>query len=510
MKNHRKIPVLTAAEAGAMVAPQTVLTVSGVVGSLVPEATLRAIRERFDSTGEPHGLVTVFPVAVGDVYGAPGLDHLAHPELLRTVIGGSFVYGVNPATGEPPALPRLIREGQVEAYNFPIGVIVHALRERAARRPGLITKVGLGTFQDPRNDGGRLNAQTPPAFVSPMTLDGEEYLRYQLPAPDVAILRGSIADELGNVVMTRELTDGAVFVQAAAAHNAGGKVIVEVEYLAEAGSLDPRSVTIPAPLVDAVVVAPGGQQATGVAYDPYLSGEIRAPDLAGPSQLGHPVSTILERASRYLAGGDLVILGFGMPSMLPTLETLPADVRFSVEHGAIGGMPSGGNVFGGAVNADAVIDTASMFDLIDGGACDAACLGFAEVGPDGSVNVSSLPTHLPGSGGFTNIVTRTGKLIFCGTFTAGGLKTEHADGAVRILEEGRHKKFVDAPRQRTFAPDPARGQQVVYVTDRCVVELREGRLVVTEVYPGIDLERDVLEQSEYPLEVAVPAGEAIR
>jgi propionate CoA-transferase len=505
MNTHRKLPLLTAAEAGAMISSNAVVTVSGVVGSLVPEATLRALGERFEASGEPRGLVAILPVAVGDVFDAPGVDHLAHAGMLKTVIGGSFVYGVNPVTGGRPALPDLIRRGDVEAFNFSIGVIIHALRERAAGRPGLITRVGLGTFQDPRVEGGRLNAATPDAFVSVLSLDGEEYLRYELPPPDTAILRGSAADEFGNVVMTREVTNGAVLVQAIAAHNAGGTVIAEVEHLVEGGSLNPRSVAIPAPLVDAVVVAPGGQQATGVTYDPYLSGEFRAPHRDRSDQLRHPVSTVLDRASRYLQTGDLVILGFGMPSMLPLLDALPPDVRFAVEHGAIGGVPSGGLVFGGAVNADAVIDTPSMFDLIDGGGCDVACLGFAEVGPDGAVNVSSLPTHLPGSGGFTNITASTGRLIFCGTFTAGGLETELSDGAVRIVKEGRHRKFVNHLRQRTFAPRASRAQNVAYITDRCVLELRDDALTVAEVYPGVDLQRDVLDQAEYPLEVVLAA-----
>lgn len=501
MTKEDRIAVLTAAEAAGLVRSRAVVTVSGIVGSLVPDATLRAIRDRFNAAGEPRELVTIFPVAVGDVYGCAGLDHLAHPEILKTVIGGSFVYGTNAENGYAPALPLLIREGAVEAFNFPIGVIFHALREQAARRPGVITKVGLGTFQDPRSDGGRLNASTPEAFVSVVSLDGEEYLRYQLPPPDVAILRGSVADEFGNVAMMREVGPGGELVQATAAHNAGGTVIVEVEHLVASGSLSPRLVTIPAPLVDAVVVAPGGQQATGISYDPYLSGELRAPDASSSEPLGHPIKTVLNRAARYLEAGDLVILGFGMPSMLPLLDELPPNVRFCVEHGAIGGVPTGGVVFGGAVNADAVIDTPSMFDLIDGGGCDAACLGFAEVGMDGSVNVSSLPIHLPGSGGFTNITANTRRLLFCGTFTAGGLRTELCEGRVRVVEEGRHKKFVERMRQRTFVPSSAE-QEIVYVTDRCVLELREGRLVVTDVYPGVDLEKDVLAQAEYCLEVA--------
>jgi propionate CoA-transferase len=253
-------------------------------------------------------------------------------------------------------------------------------------------------------------------------------------------------------------------------------------------------------LVDAIVVAPG-QQATGVRRDPYLSGELRAP--ATP-KVGPPPGAgriVLERVVRKLRPGDLVILGFGIPSHLPVLQDLPAGVRFTVEHGAIGGTPAGGAQFGGAVNAEALLDTPSMFDLIDGGGCDAACLGFAEIGPDGAVNVSKLPTHLPGSGGFTNITASTRRLIFCGTFTAGGLRVAEEEGTVRILEEGRFHKLVGLPRQRTFDPTRAEARQVTYVTERCTLELRDGRLAVTEVYPGIDLHGDVLEQAEFDIAV---------
>jgi propionate CoA-transferase len=497
----RRVPVLTADEAVGRIPPGAVLTISGVVGSLVPDATLEALRRRFDHSEQPSGLTVVFPVAVGDVAGCPGVDRLAHPHLISTVIGGSFVYGVDPVTKESPELPRLLRDGAIEGFNLPIGVMLAALREVAAGRPGLFTKVGLGTFQDPRNGGGRLHESTPTRFVTVREIDGEEYLHVRLPKPDVAIIRGSIADEFGNVSMRHESLIGGVLVQAMAAHRGGGLVIAEVEQVVAAESLPAREVTVPGVLVDAVVQAPG-QQATGVKRDPFLSGELRAPAMIADEPLAGAGRIVLDRVRRLLRPGELVILGFGIPSHLPMAPRLPAGVRFTIEHGAIGGAPAGGPRFGGAVNAEALLDGTSMFDLIDGGGCDTACLGFAEIGPDGAVNVSKLPTHLPGSGGFTNITASTRRLIFCGTFTAGGLKVRETTDGVRIVDEGRFRKLVLEPRQRTFDATRATDRHVVYVTERCTLELRDGGLVVTDLYPGIDLQRDVLDQAEFEIGVA--------
>jgi propionate CoA-transferase len=498
------VDVIGTEEAAGRVASESVVTVSGLVGSLVPEATLRALRNRFDKEGEPKGLTVIFPVAVGDVFEARGLDHLADREILAGVIGGSFVYGKDPETGEEPALTKLIFQGDVDAYNFPIGVLFAALREVGAGRPGLLTRVGIGTFQDPREGGGRLNDRTPSRYISVHELDGVEYLRYRLPQVDVALLRGTTADEYGNVTMEHEVVDGGVLVQALAAHNSGGQVIVQVERLAEGGSLHPRHVTIPGTLVDAVVVVKGEQQATGVRYDPHLSGELRAPILPAPD-LKPIEEIILRRVTERLEPGDLVILGFGIPSKLPVLPNLPP-VRFTVEHGAIGGLPSGGLQFGGARNAEAVIDTPSMFDLIDGGGCNVACLGFAEVAPDGSVNVSQLPRALPGSGGFTNITASTSRVIFCGSFTAGGLQAEPDGDGVRIVQDGRFKKFVQSPRELTFRAGTNQDQQVTFVTDRCVIERRDGGLVVTDIYPGVDVEEHIQAQSEFPLKIGSSTG----
>lgn len=494
--------VLSPDEAAELIRDGSTLLVSGLVGSLVPNATLAAVRRRFDRDGAPTSLTVLFPVAVGDVFEAPGVDLLAHPRLISRVIGGSFVYGRRPDTGAEPDLTRLIFEEEVDAYNFPIGVMFGAIRESSAGRPGLITKVGLGTFHDPRNRGGRLNNRTPPAFVGVVDFDGNEFLRYQLPTPDVALLRGTTADEYGNITVEQEVAIGGVLQHAIATHSAGGRVIAQVQRLAEGGSLDPKRVAVPGVLIDAVVVVPGEQQATAMAYDPYLSGELRRPAGIELEAEMKPVErVILAKAASRLSPGDLVILGFGIPSKLPLLDGMPEGLRFTVEHGAIGGIPAGGLQFGGAFNAEAIIPTPNQFDLIDGGGCDVACLGFAEADASGSVNVSRLPHSLPGSGGFTNITSATRKLIFCGTLTAGGLEVAVDETSVRVTREGRFRKFVEQPRELTFRAGLRVDQEVSFVTDRCVIERRGEGLVVTEVYPGIDVERDVLGQVEVRLGV---------
>jgi acyl CoA:acetate/3-ketoacid CoA transferase len=481
------------------IADGSVITVSGLVGSLVPDALLRAVRALFDRTRHPLGLTAVCPVAVGDIYDIPGLDHLAHPDLLTAVVSGSYVYGRRPANGLEPELTRLILEDRIQAYNFPIGVIFGALREIAAHRPGLITRVGIGTFQDPRVRGGRLNETSRPAYVSVVSLGDEEYLWYRLPRPDVALLRATTADEYGNVSAEHEVVDSGLLVQATAAHNSGGRVFVQVARLVEGGSIPARHVVIPGVLVDGIVVAEQEQQATGVAYDPFLSGELRAPEGTTAPHLEPHERLILHKAAQRLRYGDLVILGFGIPSKLADLDDLPDVVRLTVEHGAIGGRPSGGLQFGGARNAEALVDTPSYFDFIDGGGCDVACLGFAEVDARGSVNVSRLPSALPGSGGFTNITASTKRLLFCGSFTAGGVQVEVEGSRVTIAREGRVKKFVQRPRELTFAAGMQPGQEVVFVTDRCILERVEDSLVVTEVYDGVDFDRDIAAQAEFPL-----------
>jgi len=507
MMNRQK-PILSAAEAAELIPNRATVTVSSSAAQLVPDRILGGIESRFLASGEPRDLTVVFPVAVGDSFGTVGLDHLAHPGLIKRLIGGSYVNG--PASKPSPKIYAMIHGDQVEAYNLPLGVLMHLHRDIAAKKPGTITKVGLGTFVDPRDEGGRMNPITPPDLVEVIQLLGEEWLLYRTFPVDVAIIRATTADTCGNLAFEHEGVVLAVLAQAMAAHNSGGKVIAQVKRVAASGTLLPHMVKVPGILVDAVVVDPEQRMNTGIAYDPAMSGEIRTPTFpVEPLVLG-PEKIIARRALSQLGPGDIVNLGFGISSMVPQVafeEEVFASLHFTVEQGAIGGLPLTGFAFGASHNPEAIIDSAAQFDLIDGGGVTAGCLSFAEVDGRGNVNVSRLkaqPHVLAGAGGFINIAQGTRKLLYCGTLTAGGLDLRIEESRVRIVREGRFPKFVERAQQVTFngALAAKHGQEAWYITERAVFRLTaEGPLLV-EVAPGVEVERDVRAKIGFPLRVA--------
>ncbi len=448
-------------------------------------------------TGSPRGLTVVFPVAVGDVYGLAGADHLAQEGMIRRVIGGSYVTA--PASSPPPKLVAMIHQNKVEAYNFPMGVLMHLHREIAARRPGLLTQVGLRTFVDPRLNGAKMNDRTREDLIDILQLGGKEYLFYRSFPVHAAIIRGTTADEQGNISMEHEGSFSVMLPLAMAAHNCGGKVIAQVKRVAPRGHLNPQMVRIPGILVDAVVVDETQKQATGIDYDPAVSGEMRKP-------LGRidPVPLTLEKAAARralmeLRKGDIVNLGFGIPSLISPIaaeEDLVDRVTFTIEHGAIGGVPLSGLQFGAAVNPEAIIDSASQFDFLTGGGIDAASMAFAEVDGQGNVNVSRLnkvPHALSGAGGFIDILHSVKRIIFCGTLTAAGIEGEISDGRLRIVKEGKVIKAVRELQHRTFDAAFARekGQEVVYISERAVFRLDRDSLVLTEIAPGMEVRRDI-------------------
>jgi propionate CoA-transferase len=490
--------VASADEAVRIVASGHTVTVCGVVGALAPEMVLAALERRFLETGQPRDLTVVFPVAVGDVWELPGIDHFANDGMTRQLIGGSYVIGSNPQTGRRARATEMVLENRVEAYNFPIGALMHLMREIAGGRPGVVTPIGLETFVDPRLEGGKLNTRTTEDLVELVQLGGQEYLWYRAFPIDLAIVRGTTADEDGNLTFEHEGLFGGTLAQAMAAHNSGGKVIAQVKRLAERGTLHPQLVRVPGALVDYVVVDPDQPQATGIAYDPAISGELRVPPGTLRQDVALDANTVIaRRALQALAPGQMVILGFGAPALIPWIalaEGVADQLAFTIEHGAIGGVPLSGFQFGSAANPDCIVDTPSHFDYIGGGGLDAACLAFAEVDAEGNVNVSKLPGLIPGCGGFIDITHRVGRIVYCGLFTTGGLNAAVVDGRLRILEEGRHVKFVERLHQRTYAARRGleRGQRVTLVTERAVFELTPAGLTVTELAEGIDLERDVL------------------
>ncbi len=501
-------PILTAEEAARLIGNGATVTVSSSAAQLAPDKVLAGIEARFLASGEPRDLTIVFPVAVGDSFGTVGLDHLAYPGLIKRLIGGSYVNG--PASKPPPKIYAMIHADQVEAYNFPLGVLMHLHRDIAAKKPGVITKIGLGTFVDPRDEGGRMNRVTPPDLVEVVQLLGEEWLLYRAFPIDVAIIRATTTDTHGNLTLEHEGVVLAVLAQAMAAHNSGGRVIAQVKRVAAAGTLLPHMVRVPGILVDALVVDPEQRMNTGIDYDPAISGEIRTATFpVEPLPLG-PEKVIARRALCQLRPGDTVNLGFGISSMVPQIafeEGVFERLSFTVEQGAIGGLPLTGFAFGASHNPEAIIDSPAQFDLIDGGGVTVGCLAFAEVDGQGNVNVSRLraqPHVLAGAGGFINIAQGTRKILYCGTLRAGGLDIRIEDGKVRVLQDGRFPKFVAHAQHVTFNGPLAanQGQEVWYITERGVFRLTPDGPLLVEVAPGIDMERDIRASVEFPLRLA--------
>eukprot|EP00752_Nemacystus_decipiens_P000662 g662.t1 len=499
-----KNKIVSAAEAAALVRDGDRLATGGFVGCGVPDGLLAALADRFRETGRPTGLSLIFAAGQGDGK-ERGLNRLAHAGLVRRAIGGHW--------GLAPKLGALAVEGAIEAYNLPQGCISHMYRDAAAGKPGPVTKVGLDTFVDPRRGGGKINPATTEDLVELVTLGGEEWLHYKAQPIDVAFIRGTTADPFGNVTMEREALTLDGLAMAMAAKNSGGLVVVQVERLAERGSLSPRQVKIPGPLVDCVVVAEPEHHAQtyATAYSPVFAGEIRAPASAAPEASALDARKIIARRCAFeLPPGGVVNLGIGMPEGVAAVaaeEKVLRHVTLTAEPGVIGGVPASGLDFGAAVNADAVIDQNQQFDFYDGGGLDLACLGMAEADATGAVNVSRFGPKLAGAGGFINISQNAKRVVFAGTFTAGGLETAVEGGRLAILREGRARKFVAAVEQVTFSGERARkeGRPVLYVTERCVFRLEPRGLVLAEVAPGVDIDRDILAHMDFTPLLDAPA-----
>ena len=482
--------IVSPADAAALVTTGDTVTTSGFVGAGVPDGLLKALADRFAETGEPRDLTLLFAAGQGDGNGR-GLDRLAAPGLVRRVIGGHW--------GLIPRLGARALKGEIEGWNLPQGVISHLYRDIAAGKPGTISHVGLETFVDPRLGGGRISDAAGEDLVELVTIGGVERLFYKAIPIQVALLRGSTADERGNITMEREALILDNLAQAMAARNSGGVVIVQVDDVVAGNTLPSREVVIPATLVDAVVVAPAElhPQTYATQYNRYYTGRYRAPTEGAPPLPLTERKIIARRAAFELPIGGVVNLGIGMPEGVAAVaaeEGLLDHVTLTAEPGVIGGQPASGLDFGAAVNTDALIAQNQQFDFYDGGGLDLACLGMAEVDGAGNVNVSRFGPKLAGAGGFINISQNARHLVFTGTFTAGGLSVRIDGGRLGILSEGRALKFGASVEQVTFSGVRARrlGQPVLFVTERCVFRMEPEGLRLTEAAPGIDVDRDIL------------------
>ncbi len=495
--------VIDATDAAMLVEPGDTITVSGLLGNMVPDLVLDSLERRFVDTGSPHSLTEIHPW----LYGAPsgtGLNRFAHPGFLKRIIGSTYIL---PVLNKSAEINRLVLDDGVEGYCWPANAIFQTLRATGAGRAGYMTTIGVDTFADPRRDGGRLNPSAKEDLIELVTVGGVEQLFYPSIPIDVALIKASTADTEGNLFCENEgLTQG-ILVQATAARNSGGIVIAQVRRVVEAGSMHPLMVEVPGVVVDYVVVHEAGRQheyGPTVGDVPATTGEYRMPlpEVATVAQCAGKV--IGRRALMEVAHGDLVNAGGGVPIefmfAVAHEEGVQPDFSWSVEHGVFGGLSLSATHW----NPTVITTPAWLLDFYNGGGLDQSFLAMGEVDRHGNVNVGRLGDQLPGPGGFTDIAAGTRKVTFCGTMTGGGLAVEATGGRLAITREGTITKFVGDCQMVCFSGRQAvaRGQEITYVTERAVFRLAEDGLVLTEVAPGIDVQTQVLDRADFPIRVS--------
>lgn len=500
--------IVPVSEAVSRIPDGAVVSVSSSSTLGCPDAVLKGIGARFDAEGHPRGITSLHPIAAGDVYGVKGMDHIAKDGLLARVLAGSYPSG--PSSVEMPEIWKMIVENRVAAYNVPSGIMFDMHREAAAHRPGVLTKVGLDTFVDPVREGCAMNNMGAAApIVARTEFGGETWLHFPNVVPNVAIIRATTADARGNLTYEHEGAYLGGLEQAIAVRNNGGVIIAQVKRVTAAGSLRPHDVRVPGHLVDCVVVDADQKQTTETPYDPAISGQVMRPwDSFAMAEHGVE-KVIARRAAQELRQGMTANLGFGISAMIPRIlleEGHPEAVTWAIEQGAVGGVPLTGFAFGCASNADAFVPSPQQFIYFQGAGFDMSFLSFLEVDVEGNVNVSKLgkkPYLTAGCGGFVDITARAKNIVFSGWFEAGATINLTEDG-IDIAAPGKFTKMVDAVEHVTFSGRRAReqGQNVMYVTERCVIRLTEDGLVATEIMPGVDPQAHIIGPSEGRVKVA--------
>lgn len=493
--------VISARDAAHLIKDGDTVALSGFELACTNEEVLIALQERFLATQTPKDLTVMHSSCLGDRQ-TKGMTHISYPGLLKRWIGGII-------RASSPELSKMIEQDQCEAYNLPQGVITQLYREIAAKRPGVITKIGMHTFVDPRVEGAKMSPSTKEDYVQLIELNGEEWLFYPSFPIQVALIRGTYADEKGNLTLTNEGLMMEVLPIAQAVRNSGGIVIAQVEAVTQADTLNPKDVRVPGVLVDYLVVSkPENHFQTGTTYfNPAFSGQVKVPLESVPVLSLNERKVIARRAAAELAPNTILNLGVGIPVDVSTVaaeEGVTDQLILTTEAGTIGGVPAGLKDFGHAYNSEAIVEHHAQFDFYDGGGLDLSVLGLAQTDAKGNVNVSKMGSVVVGCGGFINISQTAKKLIFAGTFTASGLVTEIKDGKLHIVQEGKIKKFVNEVQQITFSSafSATTTQEVLYVTERAVFELKNERIILTEIAPGVDLEKDILDQMDFKPEIA--------
>ncbi|HOO37191.1 MAG TPA: acyl CoA:acetate/3-ketoacid CoA transferase [Deltaproteobacteria bacterium] len=491
----KKGKVVSMQEAIRIIRDGDIIGTAGFVGIAFAEEVALSIEEAFLRTGHPRDLTLIYAAGIGD--GAHrGLNHLAHEGLVTKVIGGHW--------GLSPKLVKLAMENKIIAYNLPQGVLSHMFRDIAAHRPRTITDVGLFTYVDPRFGGGRVNDVTREDLVELIEFDGQEYLAYKTMPINVAIVRGTTADTNGNITMEKEALTLDGLPLAMAAKNSGGFVIAQVERVTQHGTLPAKQVRIPGIFVDCVVLSQPEHhwQTFAEIYNPAFSSEITQPIQTMQPMLMDERKIMARRAAFELKPNSIINLGIGVPEGISSIaieEKILDYLTLTAEPGIIGGLPAGGLNFGAGVNIEAIVDQPYQFDFYDGGGLDCAFLGLAQADRHGNLNVSKFGPKMAGCGGFINISQKAKSVIFVGSFTAGGLEVAVEDGTLRIVKEGRVRKFVDRVEQLTFSGEYAlkKNLSVLYITERCVFSLTEKGLKLVEIAPGVDIERDIISHMDF-------------